>query len=94
MNLEFHEDSVIVSCENALLASAYEVVFQGPQSYLTIENNGNPFTLKFGPNLSLIGSGSIRVSGHAFVGDRPGAGSTMFAPATAACTLGTLAARR
>lgn len=94
VNLEFHEDSVIVSCEDALLASPYEVVFQGPQSYLKIENNGNPFVMKFGPNGSLIGSGSIRVAGHAFVGDKPGAANSMFAPATATCTLGALAARR
>lgn len=95
LNLEFHEDSVIVSCGDALLASAYEVVYQGPQSYLKIDNNGNPFELKFGPNLSLIGSGPIRVVGHAFVGDKPGhTGASMFAPATATCTLGTLTARR
>jgi hypothetical protein len=94
-SLEFHEDSVIVSCGNVLLASAYSVEYRGAQSSLKIENNGNPFVLAFGPNLSLIGSGSVRVVGHAFVGDKPGrTTSSMFAPATAACNLGTLTARR
>jgi len=94
-SLEFHEDSVIVSCGDTLLASAYSIAYQGAQSSMRIENNGNPFVLKFGPNLTLIGSGTVRVVGHAFVGDKPGhTGNSMFAPATATCTLGTLTARR
>ena len=77
------------------MASAYSVEYRGAQSSLKIENNGNPFVLAFGPNLSLIGSGSVRVVGHAFVGDKPGRKtSSMFAPATAASNLGTLTARR
>ena len=95
VSLEFHEDSVIVGCQNALLASPYVIQYQGTQSNVSIENNGNPVVLTFGPNLSLIGSGSIRVVGHAFVGDQPGHQTgSMFASATAMCRLGTLTARR
>jgi hypothetical protein len=88
-NLEFHEDSVIVGCGQVMSARNYAIKQNAGQTLVGVDNEGNPIMLALAPDLSLSGSGSIRLNGNAFVGDR-GEGKPMFAPASATCTLGML----
>jgi len=90
LSLEFHEDSVILGCRQTFLASNYAIRSTNAGVIVSIENGGSPVTLALGPNQSLSGSGSLRVSGHAFVGERNNGNGPMFAPSTATCASGTL----
>jgi hypothetical protein len=89
LSLEFHEDSVIVGCGQALAAKSYAIRNSGAQPLVTIDNESSPITLTLDSDLSLSGSGSVRINGHAFVGERAGSDS-MFAPASGTCTIGRL----
>jgi len=94
MSLEFHEDSVVVGCKQALLASPYSIRYSNNQSIVSIENGNNPVTLALGSDGNLSASGPVQVAGHAFVGDKNDGKGPMFAPSAATCMIGTLTAVR
>src|SRR5262249_53351902 len=89
LSMEFHEDSAVVGCRQALSAKSYMVRPSNGQATVSINNDANPIMLTLGPDLGLSGSGSIRVNGHAFVGDRTD-GGPMFASASDTCTIAAL----
>lgn len=89
LSLEFHEDSVILACGQTFSARSYAVQHTGAGTEVQIEGE-KPIMLTLRPDLSLSGSGSVRIAGHTFVGDRQGGNGSMFAPTTATCAIGTL----
>ena len=71
-------------------ASHYAIRGTDSQWLINLDNGGNPVSLALGPGRSISGSGPIRVTGHAFVGNRNNGNGPMFAPATTTCASGTL----
>ena len=90
LSLDFHEDSVVVGCGQTFFASHYAIRGANGQWLISLDNGGNPVSLALGPGRSISGAGPIRVTGHAFVGDRNIGQGPMFAPSTSTCASGAL----
>jgi hypothetical protein len=91
LTLEFAVDSVILDCGAAHVRDAYSVDNAPNQVLVTVKNGATPFTLALQPNDTLLGSGSIDVTGRVVTG--ADANGPVFAPSNARCSMGTLAAR-
>lgn len=86
--IEFHNESAVLECREAVVARAYTVNNTGSQ--VTIQHSPNPLVLALGPDGKLTGSGSIQVAGRVVVGMSPD-NQVIYAPKTGNCTVGTLA---
>lgn len=92
MTVEFHPDVAVVGCGQATLAHAYAVGMVGNQVAVKIQD-ASPILLAVRPDGSLNGSGSVTVNGRKVLGT-DGNNNFIFAPVTATCPLGVLAAKQ
>ena len=90
LSLEFHEDSVVVSCGEVLSTRRYKIAYSGGQGMVAIENERQPILLTIGPNLTLTGTGSFQLFGNTFVGDRSQGNGKMYSQARATCSVGSM----
>jgi hypothetical protein len=91
LSLEFAVDAVILDCGAAHVKRAYIVDNAPNQIQVTVNNGAAPFTLAVQPNGAIVGSGSVDVAGRVVTGSD--ANGIVFAPRSARCSLGTLAAK-
>jgi hypothetical protein len=89
LSIEFRSDTATVECGEAHAAEPYTVQFSGGQTLITLQNAGAPFTVQLEPNGTLVGSGTVDVSGRVVTGSR--GNEITYAPRNARCTMGTLA---
>jgi hypothetical protein len=89
--LEFAVDSVIVDCGAAHVKEPYTVDNTSNQILVTVKNGASPFTMALQSNSTLLGQGSTDVVGRVVTGGE--ANGLAFAPRSARCGIGTLAAK-
>jgi len=90
LRLEFHEESVSIGCGQIMDARSYNVQQAASGLEVRIDNQPLPILVSIRPDGTLNGSGPIQITGHTFVGDRPGVGSQYTSASSARCMLGTL----
>lgn len=89
-SLEFYPESVIVGCGEPARAYPYEVLADGAESTIKIEDSEHPLLVKLKSDGSIdAGSGSYLVHGRRIVGSNEN-GDYQFAPLEATCNLGRL----
>jgi hypothetical protein len=69
------------------------MVQRADQLLLELKDVGRPIVFAYRPDGTLAGSGPIQVNGRKIVGQKEN-GDMIFAPQSAACTMGILSARR
>jgi hypothetical protein len=95
-DIEFHADSAVVECRDALVAREYSVAIKGDQILVTIRHEPNPVVLELKPDGTLAGSGTIPVNGRVFVGSKERVENALvirdpvFQPVTDTCACGAL----
>ena len=90
LDLEFRPEGVVVGCRQAVILRQYLVRIQGTQVLVEVQHGATPFTLMFGSDGKLTGSGTVKVDGRAITGSSPN-GDFTYAPRSASCALGVLA---
>ena len=90
--IKFHTDAAVVRCGAATVAHDYMMVQQGNQLLLELKDAARPVVFAYQPDGTLAGSGPIKVNGRKIVGQSQN-GDMVFAPQSAACTMGTLRAK-
>lgn len=88
-DIEFHPESAVVGCREAVVARDYAVGIKGNQVLVNIQNGATPIVLEFRPDGTVNGSGPVQVSGRILVG-RSANNDPVFQPKTDACNLGIL----
>jgi len=91
--IKFHTDAAVVRCGAATVAHDYTMVQRADQLLLELKDVGRPIVFAYRPDGTLAGSGPIQVNGRKIVGQKEN-GDMIFAPQSAACTMGILSARR
>jgi hypothetical protein len=90
LDLEFRHEGVVVGCRQAVILRQYFVRVQGAQVVVDVQHGAAPFTLSFGADGKLTGTGTVTVDGRAITGSSPDGGFT-YAPRSASCAVGVLA---
>ena len=90
LDLEFRPEGVVVGCRQAVILRQYLVRIQGTQVLVEVQHGSTPFTLTFGSDGKLTGSGTVTVDGRAITGSSPN-GDFTYAPRSASCAVGVLA---
>lgn len=90
LDLEFRPEGVVVGCRQAVILRQYLVRVQGAQVVVDVQHGAAPFTLSFGADGKLTGTGTVTVDGRAITGSSPDGGFT-YAPRSASCAMGVLA---
>lgn len=89
-NVEFYDESVIVACGEPARAYPYQVVANGPQTAVNVDDPGHPLLLNFRSDGSLDpGTGQYLVHGRKVIGKDEN-DNFKFAPLEATCNLGVL----
>jgi len=89
-SVEFYPESVIVACGDPARAYPYQVVANGAQAAVKVDDPGHPLLLTMKADGSLDpGAGSYLVHGRRITGQN-GDGDFTFAPLEATCNLGVL----
>jgi hypothetical protein len=91
VRFEFHATAVIVDCGDAHTVMPYTEQNLPDRLVVTVRGGGAPATVVRQPNGTLAGSGNIDVTGRVVTGATDS--GVTFAPRTARCTIGTLAAQ-
>jgi hypothetical protein len=86
--IEFREDSATVECGEAHVAQPYVVQDANGQISVRIQNGAAPVALSLQSNGTLVGSGTIDVTGRLVTGSTENA--LTYAARNARCTIGTL----
>jgi hypothetical protein len=90
LSVEFYPESVIVGCGDPARAYPYQVVANGAQAAVKVDDPGHPLLLTMRTDGSLDpGAGSYLVHGRRITGQNND-GDFTFAPLEAACNLGVL----
>jgi hypothetical protein len=90
LSVEFYPESVIVGCGDPARAYPYQVVANGAQAAVKVDDPGHPLLLTMRPDGSLDpGAGSYLVHGRRMAGQNND-GDFTFAPLEATCNLGVL----
>lgn len=90
LNVEFFPESAIVACGEPARAYPYQVVANGLQTAIKVEDRGHPLFLNFRSDGTLDpGSGSYLVHGRRITG-KDSNGDLTFAPLEASCALDVL----
>jgi hypothetical protein len=87
--VEFHPESAVVTCRDAVAAGDYSVAITGDRGLVTIQNGGGSIVLELRPDGTLAGSGPVQVNGRVIAGQNAN-GDLVFQPKTDTCTIGTL----
>jgi hypothetical protein len=90
--IKFHADAAVVRCGSASVAHDYKFVQQDNQLLLELKDVGGPIVLAYRSDGTLAGAGPIQVSGRKIIGKKDN-GDLIFAPQSAACTMGVLSAK-
>jgi hypothetical protein len=90
--IKFHADAAVVRCGAATVAHDYRIVQQENQLVLELKDGARPTVLAYRSDGTLAGAGPIQVNGRKIVGEKEN-GDLIFAPQSAACTMGVLSAR-
>ncbi len=89
--VEFYPESVIVACGEPARAYPYQIVANGGQATVKVEDSAHPLLLNMRPDGTLDpGAGTYLVHGRRITGQN-GDGDFTFAPLEANCNLGVLA---
>lgn len=92
VKIEFRDDSATVECGESLNSEGYEVVRENGQLVVKFQNNTGPLSLVLQTNNTLIGSGTIEVTGRKVF--QAAGGGLDYTPRNARCILGTLEAAK
>ena len=89
-DIDFKDDVAIVACGMVAAQYPYAIDLSGKEPVLRLASNGKPtIDLSFGPDRTLVGSGTLQVTGRAATGeDRDG--NIAYTSRSASCPLGTL----
>jgi hypothetical protein len=90
--IKFHTDAAVVRCGAASVAHDYTMVQHDNQLLLELKDAAHPIVLAYRSDGTLAGAGAIQVSGRKIVGEKEN-GDLIFAPQSAACTMGVLSAK-
>jgi hypothetical protein len=90
--IKFHTDAAVVRCGAATVAHDYRIVQQDNQLLLELKDAARPIVLAYRSDGTLAGAGPIQVNGRKIVGTKEN-GDLIFAPQSAACTMGVLSAK-
>jgi hypothetical protein len=90
--IKFHTDAAVVHCGAASVAHDYRMVQQDNQLLLELKDAAHPIVLVYRSDGTLAGAGPIQVNGRKIVGEKEN-GDLIFAPQSAACTMGVLSAK-
>jgi hypothetical protein len=93
LELEFHPETVIVGCRNAMVARSYEVRIAGAERRVVIQHGTSPLVFEIQPDGTLSGAGRVTVDGRWPAG-QDASGAVVFQPVTDACASGVLSAAR
>jgi hypothetical protein len=88
LNLEFHPESVILGCGEAILARPYTVQASAGQAVIRIEH-ATPLTLSYRADGSIAGPGTVDVSGRVLMG-KDANEQLVYAARSGRCPLGNL----
>lgn len=66
--IEFHPDSAVLGCREAVVARDYSVTSSGGRVLVNIRNGDTPLALELRPDGALAGAGQVQVSGRVMVG--------------------------
>jgi len=91
--LEFHDESVILTCRQAFVAREYHLAVSGAVITITINHGGTPLALRLLPDGSISASGSVVVTGRDVAGVRDD-GSVIYTSTNDTCAISTLNPRR
>lgn len=89
ISIEFHPDSAMLGCGEAVLAHDYRVEKTDTQVLVKIQDPAGPIVLTLTPDGKLSGSGPVQVNGRAITGRTPD-GELLYAPRTNTCNLALL----
>lgn len=87
--IEFHNDSAVLECGEAIVAQPYAVARNGNQFTINIQHDSRPILLELRPDGTLAGSGPVQVNGRVLVG-KNARDEFVFEPRSASCTVGLL----
>jgi hypothetical protein len=90
LSIEFHDDSAVLTCRQALIARAYDVDLKPGQASIRIAHQPAPLALNLAPNGTLSGAGSVRIDGRQVVGFSDATNQVVYASSSDTCALGTL----
>ena len=68
IEIEFHPDSAVLGCREAVSARGYSVTASGGRVLVNIQNGGAPLALELRPDGALAGTGQVQVNGRVMVG--------------------------
>lgn len=96
--IEFHPDSAVLGCREAVVARDYSVTASGGRVLVNIQNGGAPLALELRPDGVLAGAGQAQVNGRVMVGSnrrvdentRLVTHDPVFRPVTDTCGVGVL----
>ena len=91
LKVEFRSTAAILDCGQAHVMVPYDVQNLADRVVVTVRNGNVPLTLTLRPDGTLVGSGTVDVTGRTVTGVRD-SGAT-FAPRQERCAVGTLTAR-
>jgi len=90
--IKFHTDAAVVQCGAATVAHDYRMVQQDNQLLIELKDAAHPIVFAYRSDGTLTGAGLIQVNGRKIVGKKEN-GDLIFAPQSAACTMGVLSAK-
>jgi hypothetical protein len=93
LKIQFQDANAVIDCAQAHVMVPYDVSLQGGAVTITVKNGTSPFNLTWQANGSLAGAGSATINGKLMTG-MDDSGTPILAPASASCTVGTLAAAK
>lgn len=88
-SIEFHNDSAVLECGEAVVAQPYTVERKGNQFMVNIQHDARPIVLELLSDGTLAGSGPVQVNGRVLVG-RNARDEFVFEPRSASCAVGIL----
>jgi hypothetical protein len=87
-DIDFHSESAIVACGTIAAEYPYSVDLSGSEPILRLASSGKPtIDLRLGPDHSLIGSGTLQVTGRVALGEDQN-GDVRYTQRTVSCALG------
>ena len=90
--IKFHADAAVVRCSSASVAHDYKFVQQDNQLLLELKDAAVPIVRAYRSDGTLAGAGPIQVNGREII-EKKDNGDLIFAPQSAACTIGVLSAK-
>ncbi len=88
-DIEFHPESAVLACRQAVIARDYTVSMKGNQILVNIQDSTKPIVLELRPDGKLAGSGPVQINARAIVG-KDANGQLVYQPTSDTCTLGVL----